>query len=171
MKTFLPACFAIACLFTLSPLISAQTVDATTWMLGGSAGFSSTKIKDVKGSTTNLDISPNLGFFIIDDLAVGLGIGFTSTSSGGNSNSSFGLGPFARYYLTDPIFVQAGVNLGLEDNSATTFGITLGYSWFIDEVLAIEPALFFTSVNYEGRALDATILGLSIGIQAFPGRY
>lgn len=147
----------------------AQSVYSGTWMIGGSAQFSSTKIKNSDGATTSLDLSPNLGLFVIDDLAVGLGISFMSTSAGGNTNSSFGLGPFVRYYITDPVFVQGGVDLGLDDESATTFGLSIGYSWFIDNTLAIEPSLFFSSVNYEGENADATIFGLSIGIQAFAG--
>lgn len=167
LKTFL---FGLLITTGMSNAITAQTIDQGTWMIGGSAGFSSTKIKNVDDATTSLDLSPKLGLFIIDDLAVGLGLSFHSTSSGGTSNSSFGLGPFARYYITDPIFVQAGVDLGLEDDSATAFGILLGYSWFVDNTVAIEPALFFSSVNYDGESSDATIFGLSIGIQAFAGR-
>jgi hypothetical protein len=163
--------FYLGLLFTfgMTFALTAQTVDQGTWMIGGSASFSSTKVKNVPASTI-LDLSPKFGLFIIDDLAVGLGISFKSTSADTSSNSTFGLGPFVRYYLTDPIFVQAGVDLGLEDNSATSFNLSLGYSWFVDNTVAIEPALFFSSVNYDGESSDATIFGLSIGIQAFPGR-
>ena len=74
-------------------------------MVGGAAGFASSKFKDADNSTTTVIIAPNLGYFIADDLALGLGVGFVSTSFNGNSNSSFNLGPFARYYVTEPIFV------------------------------------------------------------------
>jgi hypothetical protein len=166
LKTFL---FGLLITMGMAHAITAQTIDQGTWMIGGSAGFSSTKVKNIPAST-NLDLSPKFGLFIIDDLAVGLGISYKSTSSDGSSNSTFGLGPFVRYYLTDPIFVQAGVDLGLEEDSATSFSLSLGYSWFVDNTVAIEPALFFSSVNYDGESSDATIFGLSIGIQAFAGR-
>ncbi len=169
MKFFTRSLLVILTFSSMAHLVTAQTVEQGTWMIGGSAGFSSTKVKNVPAST-NLDLSPKLGLFIIDDLAVGIGISFKSTSSDGSSNSTFGLGPFARYYLTNPIFVQGGVDLGLEDNSATSISLSLGYSWFIDNTVAIEPAFFFSSVNYDGESSDATVFGLSIGIQAFAGR-
>lgn len=153
---------------TITALI-AQTVNQGAWMIGGTAGFSSTKVKD-QDATTSLNLSPNLGIYIIDDLAIGANISFLSTSANGNTNSSFGLGPFVRYYVADPIFIQAGVDLGFEDDDATVFGASVGYSWFLDNSLAVEPALFFKFENYKNDAADATKFGLSIGVQAFPGR-
>lgn len=171
MKKMIPTLLTAMALTWMLPSVSAQTVTSGAWMFGGSAQFSSTKLKNSDGATTTLNLAPNFGLFIIDDLAAGINLSFMSTSFGGTSNSSFGLGPFVRYYLTDPIYVQGGVDLGLNDNSATTLGLSVGYSWFIDDALAIEPALFFSSVNYDGENADATIFGLSIGIRAFAGNY
>ena len=166
----IPFCLLLVVLLSLitSPA-STQTVNQGAWMIGGTAGFSSTKVKDMD-ATTSLNLSPNLGIYIIDDLAIGANISFLSTSANGNTNSSFGLGPFVRYYVADPIFLQVGVDLGFEDDDATVFGASVGYSWFLDNSLAVEPALFFKFENYENDAADATKFGLSIGIQAFPGR-
>ena len=78
-----------------------------------SLGFSTIKYKanllasvdpDVTNVTT-LNLLPKFGYFIINNLAVGLNMYIgTSTykpKSGGKSNTtSFGLGPFIRYYIS-----------------------------------------------------------------------
>jgi len=142
--------------------ISAQTVGKGAWMVGGSAGFNIRSIEDVDDSETRIFLDPNLGYFIADDLAIGLHLAFTSTSFGGNSTSTFGLGPFVRYYVVDPIFIQAHVDLDLtEDGSDPRFGAAVGYSWFLNDGLAIEPALYFNT------GASVTNFGLSIGVQGF----
>lgn len=142
--------------------VSAQTVGKGAWMVGGSAGFNIQSIEDVDDSQTTIFLDPTLGYFIADDLAIGLHLGFTSTSFAGNSTSTFGLGPFVRYYFVDPIFIQAGVDLDLSDNGGDPrFGASVGYSWFLNDGLAIEPALYFNTGN------SVSNFGLSIGVQGF----
>ena len=150
--------------------LSAQAVNQGAWMVGGSAGFSSTKVKDADESTTIINLSPNLGYFIADDLAIGLGVDLTSVSFGGESNTSFGLGPFVRFYFADAIFAQAGVNLGLGDNEFTEFEVGVGYSWFVSNDVAIEPILFYNSHSVDGDFGDFSTFGLAIGVQAFAHR-
>lgn len=154
----------------LAQLVSAQTVNQGAWMIGGSAGFTSINPKEGDESTSVLDISPNVGYYIADDLAIGLGISFTSVSIDGNSNSTTSLSPFVRYYVTNPIFLQVGADLGLDDGAGTAIGASVGYSWFLNNSVAIEPALFFQSYNEDGDFFDYTAFGLSIGVQAFIGR-
>ncbi|MBK9983674.1 MAG: hypothetical protein IPP15_15050 [Saprospiraceae bacterium] len=153
------AIFAFVC---FAQAISAQTVGKGAWMLGGSAGFSSTKVKGLDGSLTAILIDPTIGYFIANDLAIGTELSFFSLSSGGETNTSTGLGPFVRYYVTNPIFIQAHVSLDLSDNGQDpTYGASVGYSWFLNNGVAIEPAVFFNTGN------STTEFGLSIGIQAF----
>ena len=78
-----------------------------------SLGFSTIKYKanllasvdpDVTKVTT-LNLLPKFGYFIINNLAVGLNMYIgTSTykpkSGGKSNNTSFGLGPFIRYYIS-----------------------------------------------------------------------
>ena len=150
---------------------SAQAVNQGAWMVGGSAGFSSLKFKDADESTTFFNLSPNLGYFIADDLAIGLGVDLSSVSpAGGDSQTDFGLGPFVRFYFADAIFAQAGLNLGLGDNEFTEIDLRVGYSWFVDNSVAIEPALFYQIHGVDGDVLDYNVFGLAIGIQAFVDR-
>jgi len=54
--------------------------------------------------TTSFNISPNIGYFIIDNLAVGISLPFNTGSSkfddGKSTFSSFVVSPFVRYYFT-----------------------------------------------------------------------
>lgn len=159
--------FAILC---FTQVLSAQAVNQGAWMVGGDAGFTSQKIKDVDGSATTIFVNPNLGYFIADDLAIGLSIGLTSVSDDDFDATFFGLGPFVRFYFADALFAQAGLNLGLGDDEFTEFQIGLGYSWFLDNSVAIEPMLFYNSHNVDDPGFDFTTFGLSIGVQAFLDR-
>jgi len=167
MKSLMKLTLAMVGFLCMTQMVSAQTVGKGAWMVGGSAGFSVQKFKDADESTTFIGLNPTLGYFIADDLAIGLGIGFNSVSFDGNSSSTFNLGPFVRYYVTDPIFIQVGANLGLDEGAGTSFGAQVGYSWFLNNGVAIEPALFFTSFGNDGDALDYSVFGLSVGVQAF----
>lgn len=165
MKNLLKFTLSLIAFLCLSQVVSAQTVNKGAWMVGGSAGFNIQSIEDVDDSQTTIFLDPNLGFFIADDLAIGLHLAFQSTSFGGNSTSTFGLGPFVRYYVVDPIFIQAGVDLDLSDNGGDPrFGASVGYSWFVNDGLAIEPALYFNTGN------SVSNFGLSIGVQGFAHR-
>jgi hypothetical protein len=171
MKNLVKITLSLVCFLCLSQALSAQAVNQGAWMVGGSAGFTSTSYKDVDGSQTVISVSPNLGYFIADDLAIGLSLGLTNTSPlVGDSFTEFGLGPFVRFYFADAIFAQAGLNLGLGDNEFTEFQVGLGYSWFVDNSVAIEPMLFYRSHSVDDPGVDSSIIGLSIGIQAFVDR-
>lgn len=150
--------------------VSAQTVSKGAWMIGGTAGFSSTKFKSSDNSVSMLNISPSIGLYVIDDLAVGLGLSYASVSFDGDSESSTSLSPFVRYYVVNPIFLQAGVDLGLDEGSGMAVNAALGYSWFLNDNVAIEPQLFYQNFNRDGEVGDFSTFGLAIGIQAFIGR-
>src|SRR5690554_3420151 len=72
----------------------------------GNIGFNSTNDKNTDTKTNSFNFNPKAGYFISDDLAVGLDLGFGSNKSevsGTNvvENSVVGIGAFARYYFLD----------------------------------------------------------------------
>ncbi len=170
MKNLVKITLSFVAFLCLSQTISAQAVNQGAWMVGGNAGFTSSKEKDADESTTTIFLNPNLGYFIADDLAIGLGVGLTSRSFGDFDETLFGLGPFVRFYFADAIFAQAGLNLGLGDDEFTEFQVGVGYSWFVDNSVAIEPMLFYNSHSVDDPGVDFSTFGLSIGIQAFVDR-
>lgn len=173
MKNLVKFTFTLISFLCLSQAVSAQAVNQGAWMVGGSGGFRSTNFKDSDVSVTTIDLSPNLGYFIADDLAIGLALNLSSTSVDGESSTDFGLGPFIRFYFADAIFAEVGANLGLGDAEFTDIQLALGYSWFVDNSVAIEPKLFYRIHNVDDLNpvdFDASIFGLAIGIQAFVDR-
>jgi len=100
-------------------------------------------------------------------LAIGANIGVAA----GEGFSQFGLGLFARYYVLKGLFLQANLNFtstnldGFDSAaSSTRFGGAFGYSLFLNDGVALEPAFAF---DFGG---GVTLIGLTIGIQAFLNR-
>lgn len=141
--------------------VNAQTCPKGAIMLGGSAGV--TSVSSDGESEVTFFLSPTAGFFVIDDLAIGANLGVAA----GEGFSQFGLGPFARYYVLKGLFLQANLNFtstkfdGFDSDSSTRFGGALGYSLFLNDGVALEPALAFDFGD------GITIIGLTIGVQAF----
>lgn len=101
---FLPLVFACLCLS-----LHAQT-DQGSMLVGGSAGLDYTVRSDDKAF--NASLSPQGGYFVIDNFAVGLRIPMGLQNSTSRSSPSpdseietrtltyrVGIGPFARYYF------------------------------------------------------------------------
>lgn len=135
-------------------------------LVGGSAEFSTNTAKNRNGGTTttqgtrtSLSISPDFGYFVIDNLAVGaeLGLGLSKwnakTSNGVDaSTTSISFNPFARYYLPIGIFFQGKFGLGtakttydenIDDFKYNTASLALsaGYVIFLTDNVALEPEL------------------------------
>jgi outer membrane protein len=172
------------------------------YLVGGAVGFSATTGKAKSNSATStighytsFSVNPNVGYFVIDNLAVGAGLGLgVSTSKGdGNDNSKhtntkFTLTPFARYYLDPGIFFQAQVGFGSESdkdknngsNTTTTtkygvfnWALAAGYAYFLNDYVAIEPMVGFKSESLKNK--DADVKGIdsglfiNIGLQVYLG--
>ena len=110
---------AITLLFTIN---SFGQLDKKTWLVGGTGSFDSYKENytyvftgtgeniEIERNIKEIEFSPKVGYFIIDKLALGIGVSYISeksesktisgNASGGSSKShSFYVGPFARYYF------------------------------------------------------------------------
>jgi len=181
MKLITKTTISAVLLISMAQLISAQTVGKAAWMLGGSVGFSSTKLKDAENSTTQIYLTPNVGYFIMDDLAIGLDVAFYSESTDGDSQSNFGFGPYARYYFTDPFFIQAGYAFNaspfdsqlFQSGGGSTFQASVGYSLFLGNNVAIEPSIFINIYSEDDDSVfnSFTQFGLNVGIQAFANHH
>ena len=87
----------------------------------------------ILGATTELSNSawsqvamePSIGYFISDQMAIGLGFSLGSTSQDTempdmgngeytitNSNSGMSIGPWMRFYMGEVFFINAGIELG-----------------------------------------------------------
>ncbi len=160
----------------------AQTVSQGVWMAGGSAGFSSSKQDGAGNSTTIVDVIPSVGYFIIDNLSVGLNITYSSTSLNNSTLTSLAFGPWARYYVIPNAFAQSGFNMGTNKingdfGKATTKNssmyLGLGYSAWLSNSVALEPIAYYNIQKEKDESDDVVrtnSFGLSIGFQVFLGR-
>lgn len=171
-------------------------------LISGSSGFSlsslTTKAKTGNTTTktqksTSISLDPRVGYFVIDNLALGAGISvstakYTNEVNDSESKStSFSFGPFARYYFQPGIFGEGSVGFGSGKSEYTngpvsntskysTFnlGLGVGYAAFISDNVAIEPLLKYVSYSEKPnggntKTIDAGIT-LNIGITVYLGK-
>ncbi len=145
-------------------------------LLGGTAGFNVQFEKP--DNIVKIDISPELGFFVTNNLAFGGAINLGTTKSGDFSITTYGISPFGRYYFgtgMTRIFLHgqfgfAGATFDFGGDKESTTGSALlvgpGVSFFLNKHVAIEGVLGYTK---QFGDLDASDLGLRFGVQAYLG--
>lgn len=149
----------LAALFFFNIAISQIT--KKNWMIGGS-GLISTQSQKITGSTikgSDINLSPNLGYFILDKLAIGARLGYKYNRTEFNNivtkNTRYSFGPFFRYYYLKPEKVVNLFTEGAYQYSKVSATNTLGGA---DNTfrLSAGPAIFFNSsvglevtLNYE----------------------
>ena len=172
----------------------AQT-EKGNWMVGSDLSFSyetskvttSTKVNNV---TTDVDVTtntfkfvPNLNYFVINNLAVGLGLEYQNTKVKGASNA-FAIAPNAHYYF--PIggnlapFVGAKVgyawdSVGSSDESKSRgllFGVKGGIAYFVNQGAALTGYLGYDYQNLKNKVNTNNSektgkFGVGIGVALF----
>ncbi|WP_452221878.1 outer membrane beta-barrel protein [Lacinutrix salivirga] len=140
------------------------------------------------GSTFQITATPKAGYFIKNNLAIGLELEVRTSSSKiegfdeKTTTSGIAIGPFARYYFDNNLFAEALVGVG-SNKTSTSFGdlksnilafrATAGYAFFIGDHIAIEPAINYTYQSQKPKDSEGdakTILGtvfFSVGFTAF----
>lgn len=146
----------LLCLFVVGLFISkgnAQT-ESGTYLLGGNASFQA-----ISGSST-LTIAPNVGFFVVKNLAFGINADLIA-----QHGTTWYVGPFGRYYFapqnSGKFFGQVGLNLGYSmGNTQLGTGVAAGYALFLNQAVALE-----FSTNYNKVGSGNGIFSLNIGFQ------
>lgn len=155
------------------------------WMVGGTAGFSSTKMGDVKSSTTEL--APNVGYFFINQLAGGLRANISNTTdemgtTEGKTNA-YTIAPFVRYYILPAsqkinIFADASYGFGKSTNKVGTiesemkmshWSIMAGPAIFLSPSTALQLSIGYGSTKYEDVDDAQTNLNIGVGFQIHLG--
>lgn len=148
-------------------------------IVGGTAGFSSSRTGDYKVSNVNL--SPSVRYFVIDRLAVGANLGIGSSNFDGNRTSTLGIGPSVRYYFTTErpmaFFGEAGFNFSLlsyssdfiDDTNSSGINFGVGGDYFLNDHIAIEALLGLNSEKTKTATKRTNTFGLQFGVVAFIG--
>jgi outer membrane protein W len=160
-------------------------------LAGGDFQFSSNTEKGKSGSTevtigktTSFSLGPQFGYFLIDNLAVGASLSVTTSkfkpeddNDPENSGSELLLAPFVRYYLSQGIFFQGqfGIGSSKEEFSSgnvtvetkyglSSIGIGAGYAYFLNDHVAIEPLIGYSSVSRKEKDSDPEVKEISSGL-------
>ncbi len=120
-------------------------IEANTGFGGGGVGSTQFSLTSVDGSTS-YNIGAEGGYFVMDDLAVKVGLGFggASASGGGSSTSAFAYKIGAKYYVIRMIPVElsyTGVSVSGASENPSYVGIQAGYALFLGKNVSVEPGL------------------------------
>lgn len=179
----------VAIMFTVTAF--AQFTNQGTFLLGGSSNlglsFLSDKSKFGDGDFndgskfTSFTLSPEVGYFLINNFAAGLSIDVNSSKNKADNfeaTSSFILaGPFARYYF-DKFYVGGSVGLGSSKSestfsegesksSLTGWSVGAGYALMLTDAVALEPQINYSSLSAKDDDFVNRTAGLSINLSLF----
>lgn len=196
-KTFLTLLF-LAISFTLTA--QENTIPSKTkgtYFTGGSilASHNTTTINNNSTSELNLEFLPKGGYFIMDNLGVGLQLSILSSSQKQDTGLSdikinttaIGILPFARYYFYKNFFGEAAIGFGFQnskvknspvptdDQKTTSYGFRLsaGYSFALSQNVAIEPIINYAwqknipKDTPDSHKENLSQIFLGIGVTAF----
>jgi len=139
-----------------SNFVSAQ-IEKGNYILGGTAGvenITSANLNTLGYNTTTLSVSAMYGKFLTDHFLIGadanVNYRFYTYSQG---YTVLKAGPLLRYYFNN-IFLQADYNFGIPSTNYTEHDlfIRVGYAYFLNDFVAIEPYLFvgYRDIIYRG---------------------
>ena len=165
---------------------SYSQLDKKTWLVGGTGSFNSYKQDEtftyqysgdyvrIHSDVKEFELSPKVGLFIIDKLAVGLSSSFTSSKSkysaitvnaysGSYDEYQFSVGPFVRYYFLKKekpfnILTEANYEFGNlkylsshsgdnEKGSINKFSFLAGPELFFNSAIGMEVLVGYKMYN------------------------
>ena len=158
--------------------------------VSGSVGFNSAKMDEAKGNEFNF--RPEVGYFLTENIALGLGLEVGSAKNEGidlysdaYKTNSFGAEVFGRYYFTPAnqfsLFAQLGVGYasvnteaveGAEEFKVNAFGINagLGLNYFVANNWALQAnwaGLGYNSAKADVDGAEAmNTFGLNVDMSA-----
>ena len=196
-KLIVMAVIALSAVTTLN----AQT-EKGKWVFGSDAGvsFASSTAKpegleyidsETKNTVSTFEVNPNVGYFIIENLSIGLDLSFTSTknkfeNSEGDfdqTTNSIGILPNATYFFKkENLAPYLGAGVGLlatssgDGDSQKTSGLaiagTAGLAYFLNTSVSINfgaTYLYSKQVNKENSnfKLNSNTIGVALGFAVY----
>ena len=138
-------------------MVNAQTEKAD-WMVGGNFAL------NTSDNNTQIAFTPNAGYFVVNNLAVGGNFSLSYQKSGNNKYTTFQGGPFARYYFTTEtqtvrpivhgsfnyISTKNKINNNISStNTGTNYFIGGGAAAFISNNVSIDALLGYDHTKYK----------------------
>lgn len=169
----------------LCAISASSQITKGNWMVGGSGNFTNYKntYPDNNATTTYtgyyLDLSPNIGYFVVDNFSIGSVVNFSFGNPSGPDNNSlgFGLAPFVRYYFrkSDKVinpFLQTsyGFYRGRKQsggyNKSSEYRLKGGTTFFLNSSVAVEFTIEYNSSikNFNNNQYDNFTTGIGLQI-------
>jgi len=172
MKKFL---FTTVLVFACSIGVATAQLQKGSTLVGGGIGDLSLGLGS--GNAFSINLTPRVGYFIQDNVAIGakVGLGLTSQKYEGaekaTTNYEYNLNVFGRYYFGQEEFdtllkqgrwfLEAGAGLGGVKGADVGFNVNFGpgYSYFLSDNVAVEGLLL-----YDGKFGAGSYNGLSLNV-------
>jgi hypothetical protein len=153
----------------LIPIAQGQFTDRGRFMLGSAVGFATNSSKtslanaaESEPKNTQWNISPSIGYFLFNNLTLGIGLDYTSSSetrAGEDKTKDADLlfGPFARYYFPfgdKAIFLQSNFGFGNSADNLTVDGAKQNIN---TNILAVGVGPGFTIFSNDGIGIEALV--------------
>lgn len=168
----------LAAVAALTFASKAQT-EKGNFVIGGGVGFNTESVKDADDKATSFNILPSVGYFVSDNISVGLGLGYSWNKEENETNEAtagaFSIAPFSRWYSANgPVrfFGQLSVPMAwgnLKENdekvgNVSNYGVELapGVAYFPTSKIGLEfkvRGLYYSSniVDPTGDAPKTTV--------------
>ena len=159
----------------LSGEVLAQTQKGD-WLVGGLLQLNTAK------NSTSFEFSPNAGYFVLDNFAVGAKLVTAYEQLGDLNITSFGIGPFARYYFSEkkikPFFAadfdvqnqKFKTDLGSVTENAFNYFLGGGVAFFINDNVAVEGLLGYRHTKVKEEEGNGG-LNFRVGFQVYINRH
>lgn len=163
----------------------AQTyaVDRGSWLIGGTAGFSSRADDGQDGRDVIAGVAPSVQRFVVPGLGLGLNLTITRSHFAGSSAVTvYGAGPTATYYFGRGArsaypYVGGSVFLSrvhVSDNTSPPFGTATAYRPYVGLLTMVARSVGVDTRLYYERTLSGdevfrnqSAYGLAVGVSAF----
>ena len=157
--------------FTMIGLAASAQTEKDNFLVGGNFLLNTPK------NNTNIAFTPTVGYFLINNFALGANVNLSYSKSTAKT-TSFGVGPFARYYLgtlnirpfgeADFNFTTTNTKVGSVKTSdnGTNFFLGAGLAAFINRNVAVEGLAGYSHSNYSHSAGSGGF-NLRIGFQVY----
>lgn len=143
------------------------------WLVGGSFNL------NTSDNNTRISLTPNAAMFVIKNLAVGGNVTLSYAKEGVIKTTTFGLGPYLRYYFTNanvrPIvqgnfnFVSSKtkVNNTSSTNNGTNYFLGGGAAIFLSSHVSLDAVLGYDHTKYNSLPGGGGGFAMNIGFQVY----
>jgi hypothetical protein len=148
------------------------------WLVGGNGTISKQQEKLLGSDVTStiVQLSPNLGYFLIDKFSIGLRPGFEHVNRKTNTfhsrTTSWAVGPFARYYFLPSenrtnIFFETAYQYFSSSNggSQNLFLFSGGPVIFFNESVGLELTTNYKIFRIQNAEASSKTFFIAIGLQ------